>query len=43
MKEFGRKEVWESFEQTLGENEYVEFREGVFTNSSFVSSVQHSR
>ena len=35
MKEFGRKKVWESFEQVLGDNGYAKFRECAFTNLSF--------
>ena len=35
MKEFGRKKVWESFEQVLGENGYAKFRECAFMNLSF--------
>ena len=34
MKEFGRKKVWESFEQVLGENGYAKFRECTFANLS---------
>jgi len=39
MKEFGRKKVWESFEQVLGENGYAKFRECTFTNFPFFASV----
>jgi len=35
MKEFGRKKVWEAFEQVLGESGYAKFRECALTNPSF--------